>query len=299
MSVLREALLRAGSSRQLRSVAQGSRVARPVVERFVAGTTQQDALRATAELLGDGRLVTLDHLGEDVRSAADAEHTVTAYRGVLAALGEAGMADRAEVSLKLSALGQSLPDGHRLALDGAQRICELADRVGTTVTLDMEDHRTTDSTLEILGELRADFSWVGAVLQAYLRRTEADCHDLAVSGSRVRLCKGAYAEPASVAFTGDEVEQSYRRCAEILLAGPGYPMLATHDPAMLAAVRLAATAFERTPQSYEYQMLYGIRPDEQRAIAPYGDQWYGYFMRRLAERPANLKFFLRSLRSRS
>jgi proline dehydrogenase len=176
------------------------------------------------------------------------------------------------------------------------------------VTLDMEDHTTTDSTLGIVSDLRADFPWVGAVLQAYLKRTEGDCRDLATPGSRVRLCKGAYAEPESVAFQGEAVDESYRRCVDVLLGGDGYAMLATHDPAMIAAARSLVAKHDRAADSFEFQMLFGVRPDEQRAIlaggnrmrvyVPYGDEWYGYFMRRLAERPANLGFFLRSLTSK-
>jgi proline dehydrogenase len=183
-----------------------------------------------------------------------------------------------------------------------------APNAGTTVTLDMEDHTTTDATLGILRELRMDFPDTGAVLQSYLRRTEADCRDLAYAGSRVRLCKGTYKEPESVAYqsTG-EVDRSYVRCLQVLMQGAGYPMVATHDPRLVAiAGRLAE---HRDPGTYEYQMLYGIRPAEQRRLAaagetvrvyvPYGDEWYGYLMRRLAERPANLTFFLRSLATRS
>jgi proline dehydrogenase len=173
----------------------------------------------------------------------------------------------------------------------------------------MEDHTTTDSTLEVLRELRSDFPWVGAVLQAYLFRTEADCRDLAVEGSRVRLCKGAYKEPASVAFSSrGEVDRSYVRCLSVLTAGAGYPMVATHDPRLVAIAGALAVRHRRTPADHEYQMLYGIRPDEQRRLAgegetvrvyvPYGSQWYGYLMRRLAERPANVGFFLRSLLSK-
>jgi proline dehydrogenase len=178
------------------------------------------------------------------------------------------------------------------------------------VTLDMEDHTTTDSTLGILHELRQDFPDTGAVLQAYLRRTEQDCKDLAYAGSRVRLCKGAYKEPESVAFQGKaEVRLAYVRCLKALMAGAGYPMVATHDPRL---VRVATTLIQRTARSqgsYEFQMLYGIRPNEQHRLAeegetvrvyvPYGDEWYGYLMRRLAERPANVAFFLRSLATKS
>jgi proline dehydrogenase len=171
----------------------------------------------------------------------------------------------------------------------------------------MEDHTTTDSTLAVLTELRADFPDVGAVLQAYLRRTESDCRDLATPGSRVRLCKGAYREPAAVAYTKRlDVDLSYVRCLNVLMEGAGYPMLATHDPRLVEIGLERAKFFGKT--EFEFQMLYGIRPDEQHRLAdtgatvrvyvPYGAQWYGYLMRRLAERPANLAFFARALATR-
>jgi proline dehydrogenase len=309
MALLREPLLAAARSPRLRQVAEKSRLTRPVVNRFVAGGTEAEVLQVSRELIGNGLYVTLDFLGEDTTSAEQAQHTVDAYVSVLAALGRAGLASQAEVSVKLSAIGQSLGrDGARIALDGARQICQAASEVGTTVTCDMEDHTTTDATLAVVAELRADFPWVGAVLQAYLKRTEGDCRELAVAGSRIRLCKGAYAEPESVAFTGTAVAESYRRCLEVLFAGAGYPMVASHDPAMIAAARALVQRHARPADSYEFQMLYGIRPDEQRVLAseghrmrvyvPYGDEWYGYFMRRLAERPANLTFFLRSLTSK-
>jgi proline dehydrogenase len=242
---------------------------------------------------------------------------VTAYLELLGALEQAGLTERlgpltarSEVSVKLSAIGQALGgDGEKIALEHARRICTEARRVGATVTLDMEDHTTTDSTLSILAELRADFPDTGAVLQAYLHRTEADCRDLATAGSRVRLCKGAYQEPASVAFQkrGD-VDRSYVRCMEALLAGAGYPMLATHDPRLIAIATERAKFYGKGLDDFELQLLYGIRPDEQRRLAaaghtvrvyiPYGAQWYGYLMRRLAERPANLAFFARALVSK-
>ncbi len=170
----------------------------------------------------------------------------------------------------------------------------------------MEDHTTTDRTLATLRELRRDYPETGAVLQAYLHRTEADCRDLAHEGSRVRLCKGAYNEPETVAFTErHEVDRSYVRCLKVLMAGSGYPMVATHDPRMVKIASALATRNGRMPGTYEFQMLYGIRAEEQKRLArageqvrvylPYGDEWYGYLMRRLAERPANLTFFLRSL----
>ena len=279
-----------------------------MVHRFVSGAGIDDAVRATTDLLASGRTVTLDHLGEDTLDAGQAEVTVKAYLALLVRLADAGLTQnaRAEVSVKLSAVGQSVDQD--LALANATLICEAARSAGTTVTLDMEDHTTTDSTLSILRLLRADFPSTGAVVQAYLHRTEADCRDLATVGSRVRLCKGAYKEPGSVAFQSRaEVDASYRRCLTVLMAGAGYPMVATHDPALIALA--TDLAVDRLNGTYEFQMLYGIRPQEQERLAargetmrvyvPYGDEWYGYFMRRLAERPANVAFFLRALATRS
>lgn len=303
--MLRSTLLAASRSGAIRGLVERTPLTRPVVRRFISGDDVEAAVAATGEVLADGRYVTLDHLGEDTLDAAQATATVEAYLDLLRRLELAGHTGRAEVSVKLSAVGQMLPsDGEKIALENARRICVAAGAVGTTVTLDMEDHTTTDSTLGILRELRVDFPWVGAVVQSYLKRTEQDCRDLAHAGSRVRLCKGAYNEPASVAFQDKgDVDRSYVRCLKVLMAGDGYPMVATHDPRMIKVA--GDLAGDRSPDSYEYQMLYGIRPDEQRRIAaagnrmrvyvPYGNEWYGYFMRRLAERPANVAFFLRSL----
>ncbi|MFC7326738.1 proline dehydrogenase family protein [Marinactinospora rubrisoli] len=308
--MLRTPLLIAARSARCRALVEHTPLTRGLVDRFVAGETLEETMPVVTGLTRD-RLVTLDHLGEDVADATQAEATVAAYTRLLAELGRAGLAGRVEVSVKLSAVGQALPeDGEKIALHNARRICEAAAEVGSTVTLDMEDHTTTDSTLGVLRDLRVDFPWVGAVLQAYLRRTEADCRDLAGPGSRVRLCKGAYDEPASVAYrTRAEVDLSYVRCMRVLMAGDGYPMIASHDPRMVAIAGALAARYERSPDDYEHQMLFGIRDAEQRRIAatgrrmrvyvPFGTEWYGYFMRRLAERPANLAFFLRSLAGRS
>jgi len=283
---------------------------RRLVGRFVAGDDLATAVDPIRTLVERGLLVTVDHLGEDVTDAADAMATRGAYVALLDRLDDLGLAHAVEVSVKLSAVGQALPgDGGRIALDHAAAICAAAARAGTTVTLDMEDHTTVDSTLEILGTLRREHPWVGAVLQSALRRTEADAADLARAGSRVRLVKGAYAEPASVAHTAKaEVDEAYLRCLRILISGPGYPMVATHDLSMVEAARAMAVVHGRSADDHEYQMLYGIRTTEQDRIAasgdrmrvylPYGADWYGYFTRRLAERPANLAFFLRSLLSR-
>jgi proline dehydrogenase len=305
--VLGRVLLGVSRSERLRNLVERAPISRNVVARFIAGAETDDAVRVTHEIVTDGLTVTIDHLGEDTADRAQAEAAAAAYVALLKGLNEAGLTSSAEVSVKLSAVGQALAgDGERIALDNAREICEAAADVGTTVTLDMEDHTTTDSTLSILDDLRTDFPSTGAVLQAYLHRTEGDCRRLARAGSRVRLCKGAYNEPASVAYqVTNDVDRSYVRCMKVLLAGEGYPMIATHDPRLIEIGGSLAARYRREQGSYEYQMLYGVRPDEQRRLArsgetvrvyvPYGHEWYGYMMRRLAERPANVMFFLRSL----
>ena len=308
MNPLRSLILAAAGNDTIANLVATAPLSRDVVRRFVAGEQTGDAVTVTEALAGDGLTVTLDHLGEDTTDVAAADATVRAYLALLDALAERGLTEHAEVSVKLSAVGQKL-DEH-LARDNAATIAAAAQRAGTTVTLDMEDHTTTDSTLGILAELRAEYPKTGAVLQAYLRRTEGDCRDLAGAGSRVRLCKGAYAEPESVAYADPhEVDLSYVRCVNVLLGGGGFPMFATHDPRLIRVIDERARWYDRKPGSFEFQMLYGIRPDEQRRLAadgatvrvyvPYGVQWYGYLMRRLAERPANLGFFLRALATKS
>jgi proline dehydrogenase len=305
--MLRSVFLAAAASPRLERLVESAPLAKSVVRRFVAGSGADDALRASRELADDGLAVSLDYLGEDTLTAAQAVATRDQYVSLLGRLRDAGLTPATEVSVKLSALGQKFDD--KLAYVHAHAICVAAAEAGTSVTLDAEDHTTTDSTLEILGRLRKDFPVTGAVLQAYLRRTEGDCRELAAAGSRVRLCKGAYAEPESVAFPSAlEVDKSYVRCLNILMSGAGYPMVATHDPRLIAIAEDRARWFDRSASEYEFQMLYGVRPDEQARLAangqtvrvyvPFGDQWYGYLMRRLAERPANVAFFGRALISR-
>ncbi|MGC7093737.1 proline dehydrogenase family protein [Amycolatopsis lurida] len=306
MNPVRSTILAAAGNDRLRRLVATAPGTRSVVERFVAGESCARAVEAVRGLVADGLTATLDYLGEDTTDVELAERTVRTYLTLLDQLHGEGLARYAEVSVKLSAVGQKLSE--RLSLDNAHRICAAAEQCGTTVTFDMEDHTTTDATLAAVGQLRRTWPWVGAVLQSYLRRTEADA--VALAGSRVRLCKGAYAEPESVAFaTAREVDLSYVRAANALLAGDGYPMFATHDPRLVEIAGERARWYGRKQGSYEFQMLYGIRPDEQRRLAgegetvrvyvPFGEQWYGYLMRRLAERPANLGFFLRALASRS
>ncbi|MEU6431088.1 proline dehydrogenase family protein [Microbispora sp. NPDC046973] len=299
-------LLLAGSRSPLaRRAVSGLPLTRKVVDRFVAGESTADAVAAARRLTGSGLSVTIDHLGEEVRDPGTAVAAAKAYVSLLEELRPLGLGDRAEVSVKLSAVGQALDPG--MALENARQICAAARECGSTVTLDMEDHTTVDATLGVLRALREDFPETGVAIQAYLFRSEADCRDLA--GSRVRLVKGAYAEPASVAWQSKaEVDRAYVRCLRALMPGTGYPMVATHDDRLIAIAESLAVSAGRGPDDYEFQMLYGIRADRQAALAaagsrvrvyvPYGDDWYGYFMRRLAERPANVAFFLRALRGK-
>ncbi|WP_280396154.1 proline dehydrogenase family protein [Nocardia brasiliensis] len=313
-TLLRPAMLAASRSPRMERTITRMSTTKKLVDRFVAGDSADQAMVAVRTLLASGRYVTIDYLGEDTTEIEQARTTVTHYLHMLSELArldvsaESATVRPLEVSLKLSALGQSLAqDGHAIALDHARRICAAAESAGVWVNIDAEDHTTTDSTLSIVRELRADFPTVGTVLQAYLRRTEGDCRELSGEGSRIRLCKGAYKEPASVAFQERAaVDDSYLRCLRVLMLGDGYPMVATHDPALITSALECVETTHRKADEFEFQMLYGIRDAEQRRLVdernhlrvyvPYGDQWYGYFMRRLAERPANVAFFLRSLK---
>jgi proline dehydrogenase len=225
--LLRTPILAASRSGLVRSAVSKAPVTRAVVDRFVAGEGTEAAVAVSRRLVGEGLAVSLDHLGEDTTSVAAAGAAVGAYTSVLAELAVAGLAGDVEVSVKLTALGLDLdPD---LAADNARKICLQAERAGTTVTVDMEDSTRTDATLRIVRRLREEFPWLGAVLQAQLRRSEEDCRGLVAEGSRVRLCKGAYQEEQVVAFTSPAaVEASYARCLGVLFAGRGYPMVATH-----------------------------------------------------------------------
>jgi len=311
-NTVRPAILAASRWEGLRRAAERMPVTREVAARFVPGETLDAVLDSVAVLRDSARYVSVDYLGEDVTDVDDADAAVQVYLDLIDELSRFG--DQVgggirplEVSVKLSALGQSLDrDGEKIARENAWSICSAAQRAGVWVTVDAENHTTTESTLSIVRDLRTEFPWLGTVLQAYLRRTVGDCEEFAGAGARIRLCKGAYDEPASVAYRDrGTVTDSYLRCLRVLMAGSGYPMVASHDPAVISAVPVLAREFGRSVADFEYQMLYGIRDGEQRRLAdagnqvrvyvPFGTQWYGYFMRRLAERPANLAFFLRAL----
>jgi proline dehydrogenase len=307
-AALRHVLLWASRRRQIKRAVTSAPVTRDVVRRFVAGETIDDALRVTRELTAEGLQVSLDHLGEDTLDAATAQAAVDAYRSLAGRLADEGLAATTEMSVKLSAVGQALDES--MALDNARLICAAARDAGSSVTIDMEDHTTTDSTLRFVGLLREDFPSTGAVLQASLHRTEDDCRFLGVPGSRVRLCKGAYLEPSSLAWQRpDDIRAAYVRSLGTLIAGGALPMAATHDPRLVGAAGRLVSEIGGPGFKHEYQMLYGIRPDEQRRLVaagetvrvyvPFGVQWYGYLMRRMAERPANTALFLRALMSRN
>jgi proline dehydrogenase len=319
--VLRRALLAAAASERVRELVTMTPAAHAVVHRYVAGESIGDAVAVARELRDAGLLVTLDYLGEDTKDALHASATATQYVQLLGKLSAEGLtADGAvEVSVKATAVGLLLGAGdggvpgavsvlgQRVATEHVERIALAARNAGTTVTLDAEDHRTTDAALRIGAALRDKLPFVGNVVQAALRRTETDVRSLGAPGVRVRLCKGAYAESATEAFTArHDIDKAFARCLRILMAGSGYPMIATHDPRLIAIT--GSLGLRRPPDSFEYQMLYGVRPDEQRRLAatgarvrvyvPYGGDWYPYLVRRLAERPANLALFLRSLGSK-
>jgi proline dehydrogenase len=302
--MLRTVFQAAAGSARLGRLAASAPISKSIAARFVAGDEADDAVRTSRQLADDGLAVTLEFLGAPTGGAEQAAAVRDEYVTLLSRLTGAGLTPGAEVSVKLSALGQQIDD--QLAYEHARAICAAAAAAGTTVTLDAEDHTTTDSTLEILADLRKDYPDTGAVLQAYLRRTEGDCRELATAGSRVRLCKGAYQEPESVAYQSAlDVDKSFVRCLNILMSGEGYPMVATHDPRLIAIGEDRARWFDRSAGEYEFQLLYGVRPEEQARLAaggntvrvylPYGPQWYGYLMRRLAERPANLALLGKAL----
>jgi proline dehydrogenase len=304
--VLRKALMAAAASDRIRELVTVTPATRTIVDRYVAGESIEEAVTVARTLRSAGLLVTLDYLGEETGDAQRAAATAAQYAHLLGKLAAEGLTDdgAVEVSVKPTALGLLLNEG--VATEHLERIAIAAREAGTTVTVDAEDHRTTDASLRMATALRERFSSVGSVVQAALRRTESDVRELAAPGVRVRLCKGAYAEPAQEAFDAKhDVDRSFARCLRILMAGQGYPMIATHDPRLIAITR--SLGMGRPAASFEHQMLYGVRPEEQlrlaaagaqvRVYVPYGNDWYRYLIRRLAERPANLALFLRSLGS--
>ncbi|MFF9977033.1 proline dehydrogenase family protein [Streptomyces erythrochromogenes] len=299
-------ILAASRSDKMRRIVSAAPVTKPVVNRFIPGETVDQVIPIVEDLTQAGLEVTLDVVGEDITEVEQSHAARDAYLLLIERLAELGLGEKAEMSVKLSMFGQALEGGHELALANVRPVVEAAAAIGTTVTLDAEDHTTLDSMFAIHEELRKDFPQTGCVIQAYLFRTEADARRLAANGSRVRIVKGAYKEPAEVAYLDKaEIDKAYVRILKILMDGEGYPMIGSHDPRLIAIGQELARKAGRKLDEYEFQMLYGIRSEEHlrlaaeghrmRVYTAYGTDWYGYFMRRLAEKPANLLFFVRSM----
>lgn len=297
--MLRGALLYLSRQPVLRKWMETSQVAQPLTHRFVAGNTLDDAIAACHRVNGSGMLASLDHLGENVASAEEAARCRDATLASIDRIAELNL--QATVSIKLTQFGLDL--GDQVCWDNVCRLAERAKGAGTRVECDMEGSAYTERTIRIVTELHKEYGCVRAVIQAYLHRSEADIRDLSASGIPVRLCKGAYRESDGVALQGKgAVDANYVKLARILLDQGIDPALATHDE------RMTAVARGISPEKFEYQMLYGVRRKMQRRLVkegyrlrvyiPYGDAWFPYFMRRLAERPANLWFVARSVLGR-
>lgn len=300
--LLRSTLLWLSRRHWLRSWVENSPLARRLTSRFIAGRELEDAIAVCRRLNAMGILATLDHLGEHVRSEAEVVASQQAYLRALDGIRQMGLA--ATVSVKLSQFGMDLSES--LCERSVTAVAEQAARVGTSVEVDMESLDYVDRTLRLVVRLHERFGNVRGVIQAYLRRSQADLERLCERGIPVRLCKGAYSEPPAVAYpTRRQVRENYLRLMRILLDRGVDPGFATHDELILEEIRRYARQQGIPSQRYEFQMLYGIRRDLERQLVaegyrlrlyvPYGDAWFPYFMRRLAERPANLLFLLRNL----
>lgn len=299
---MRSLLISLSKRRSLARMAVRSPLTRPVVARFVAGETLDAALPAIAALKAAGLHTTVDVLGESVTSEGQAAAAVERYLATIAALSERGL--DANVSLKLSQMGIEI--SRDVARANVMRIVEAVRAAGGFVRFDMEDHTQTDATLALWREAHEAYPQVGVVIQSALRRSAADIEALIAVDGRVRLCKGAYAEPKSVAYGSKaSVDANYERLMKRLLLADVHPALATHDPKLIAKAIEFVEANGIGRDRFEFQMLYGVRRDLQRMLidrgytvriyVPYGSEWYPYFMRRLAERPANVGFMLRAI----
>jgi proline dehydrogenase len=273
-----------------------------MARRFVAGDTLAEALVVGRKINSDGISITFDHLGESVTSLAEAVEARDVYLRTLEAIPQAGI--QGNVSIKLTQFGLDLSEQECRA--NVERLVSRAAELGSFVRIDMESSQYTDRTLALVGDLHARHQAVGTVIQAYLRRSQADIEDLCARGIRVRLCKGAYLEPHSVAFARkSDVDQNFIALMKILLDRGTYPAIATHDEKIIVATEAYAAERHLPREAFEFQMLYGIRRDLQRRLVaggfrlrlyvPFGAAWYPYYMRRLAERPANVLFILRNL----
>ncbi|MEO8607997.1 MAG: proline dehydrogenase family protein [Chloroflexota bacterium] len=301
--MLRRLLLYLSTALWARRMVTGLGFARRAARRFVAGETLDEAVAATQALNERNLAASLDYLGESVARAEDTQEVVATYRSLLARIHQNKL--DASISLKLTHLGLDINE--ELCQTNLRTILTDAKQFGIPVTIDMENTPYTDVTLRIYRTMRDEYGFenVGTVIQSYLRRSEADMAALGEEGAHIRLCKGAYLEAPDVAFPDKaDVDANYVRILRAFLQSEGYLCLATHDEAMIQAGESAILEFSIQPNRYEFQMLYGIRSERQetlvkagykvRIYVPFGAAWYPYFMRRLAERPANLWFFARS-----
>jgi proline dehydrogenase len=300
--MLKATLLKAAGSPSLRRLVTRNAVARRVAGRFIAGDTLDEAELAIRRLNDRGIPVALDYLGENTESEAQARESAGAYLAALDRIQEGGL--DANISVKLTAMGLDLR--RELALEEATRVAARGKEVGAMVGVDMESNAYVDRTLDIVEALKGSYDNVGVCLQAYLYRTRDDLDRLNRAGVPVRLVKGAYQEPAEVAYPQKaSVDGAFARLLDTLVQANPYSMVATHDPALVRLTKTLVAKHRRDRDSFEFQMLYGVRRDLQeqvvaegyrlRVYVPYGTQWFPYFMRRLAERPANLYFFASNL----
>jgi proline dehydrogenase len=300
--MLKATLLKAAGSPSLKRLITRNPVARRVAGRFIAGDTLDEAEQAIRVLNDRGVSVALDYLGENTESEAQAREATGAYLAALDRIQDGGL--DANISVKLTAMGLDLRQ--ELALEEATRVAARGKEVGAMVGVDMESYVYVDRTLDIVEALKGSYDNVGVCLQAYLYRTRDDLDRLNRAGVPVRLVKGAYQEPPEVAYPQKaSVDEAYARLLDSLVQANPYPMVATHDPALVRLTKTLVARHRRDRDTFEFQMLYGVRRDLQeqvvaegyrlRVYVPYGTQWFPYFMRRLAERPANLYFFLSNL----
>jgi proline dehydrogenase len=300
--VLRRTILYLARHKALRKWVETSAAARKLSSRFIAGSQLSEALAVCRKMRADGITATLDYLGENVRSLDEAAACRDMYLQTLHAMHDAGV--EPNVSLKLTQFGLDLSEEACETNVGA--LVKAAADIGGFVRIDMEGSQYTDRTLSLVTRLHARYGACGTVIQAYLRRSTADIECLERERIRVRLCKGAYLEPPEVAFEDKaDVDRNYLRLAESLLTTGEYPAIATHDERIINTLERFVTCKGIARDRFEFQMLYGIRRDLQRRLVadgyrlrlyvPFGEAWYPYFMRRLAERPANLLFFARNL----
>jgi len=305
MALLRSAFIALSRNRRLRSFSERSSLGTKLSSRFVAGLEIDDALRVAEAVNKQGMSVSLDSLGESVTSEAEAHRAADVYHKLIDAIAARKL--NANVSVKLTQMGLELDGG--LAESIAQNLTEHAQSYGNFVRIDMEDSSLTQVTIDIVRRIHAMPKLrgaIGTVIQAYLYRSEADIQELVADGIRIRLCKGAYKEPASVAFPKKaDVDANYVKLTGALLSSPVYHGIATHDVNMIAATKAYAREHSIDASRYEFQMLYGVRRDLQRQLVregygmrvyvPFGREWYPYFMRRLAERPANVFFLAKNM----